>query len=275
MIIYKAKNKMNGKIYIGQTKQTLKERNRQRKYSKSSFDLAFQKYGEENFEWVIIEHCKTQEEMNLKEEFWISFFDTTNRTKGYNIKFGGNNHSHSEETKKKIGDAQKGQKNHSFGKTNHRAKKIINLETNEVFLGSMEIVKKYNFKIGASTTILSVCRGVMDSYKGIKFRFLEENKIIKTKFDEEKYRQKKELEKIVYHVNSNEILNREDCMKKFSFYSRKQLDDKMYEFKKNLENNKIRDLTKFNLFCDKKIYDQYTKIKDSLKIIETNSKKRI
>ena len=49
MIIYKATNKNNGKIYIGQTIQSLKNRNRLRKYGSTKFDMAFKKYGEEGF----------------------------------------------------------------------------------------------------------------------------------------------------------------------------------------------------------------------------------
>ena len=44
MIIYKATNKENGKIYIGQTVKTLRERNRHRAHGKTLFDNAYIKY---------------------------------------------------------------------------------------------------------------------------------------------------------------------------------------------------------------------------------------
>ena len=49
MIIYKATNKINGKMYIGQTTQNLKNRNRNRNYGKTLFDYTFKKYGEDGF----------------------------------------------------------------------------------------------------------------------------------------------------------------------------------------------------------------------------------
>lgn len=68
------------------------------------FHLALLKYPKESFLWEIIDTAKTQEELNEKEIYWIKYYDSTNRDKGYNLKFGGNSGgTDSEETKKKIG----------------------------------------------------------------------------------------------------------------------------------------------------------------------------
>lgn len=62
MIIYKITNLINGKIYVGQTKRTLKARIYQHIHrSESAISLAIQKYGWENFKAEIIEECETQE----------------------------------------------------------------------------------------------------------------------------------------------------------------------------------------------------------------------
>ena len=63
MLIYKATNKVNGKIYIGLTVKSLKIRiDRHRSYAKvktrtyrSKFYNAWRKYGETAFEWEVIE----------------------------------------------------------------------------------------------------------------------------------------------------------------------------------------------------------------------------
>lgn len=270
MIIYKAVNKTNGKIYIGQTKRTLKERNRQRKYSKSPFDLAFQKYGEENFEWTILEESDSQAKINEKEEFWISFFESTNRTKGYNIKKGGENHSHDEETKRKIGDSQKGEKNHSFGKTSKFAKKIINVETGKIFNGTGEMIKNGEITLKESTDVLSVCRGGRDRHKNTRYRFLNaEDKIIETKFDGDEYLNKKEKEEFVYHVNEKKKYKREKVLEIFKM-NKRQLESSITNFNSNLKRNLIREKEKFELFTDINTFEEYLKKENSLEVIKLN-----
>lgn len=104
----------NGKIYIGITKQTTKMRWRNG-YSYKAQKLmwnAIQKYGWENIKHEIIADGLTQEEACQMEIDLIKQYDSTNREKGYNISFGGEkvglNLRHSEETKRKIGIANKG-----------------------------------------------------------------------------------------------------------------------------------------------------------------------
>ncbi len=114
-IIYKVTNTINGKIYIGQTIQNFSDRKRKHLYEakkncKVRFHLAINKYGSENFTWEILCSCFSIEECNVMEEYYISYFDTTKKQKGYNIKFGGENYRLSEETKIKIGNANKGKK---------------------------------------------------------------------------------------------------------------------------------------------------------------------
>lgn len=49
---------------------------------------SFNKYGEESFSYEIIEHCNI-EDIDAREKYWISHFDSTNDKKGYNIEEGG------------------------------------------------------------------------------------------------------------------------------------------------------------------------------------------
>ncbi len=113
MIIYKITNKINGKVYIGQTVQSLHKRWGQHCRTDQSYcrllSHAIQKYGRENFTIEQIDHAHNRDELDAKEVYWIKFYDSMNRDKGYNLLGGGNkNHTVSEETRKKLSEAGKG-----------------------------------------------------------------------------------------------------------------------------------------------------------------------
>ena len=86
--IYKITNNINGKIYIGQAKNT---KERFKSHCKSCvtdclIDYAINKYGKENFSVEIIE--SQIENYNEREKFWIKELDCK-VPKGYNITDGG------------------------------------------------------------------------------------------------------------------------------------------------------------------------------------------
>ena len=108
--IYTIGNKKNGKLYIGQTTRPIEERLRQhRKKSSgcSAISAAIQKYGWANFETYWYE-CPG-EDLDEHEELMIEVFETLS-PKGYNLKGGGGNGKHSDETKRKIGESHTGKK---------------------------------------------------------------------------------------------------------------------------------------------------------------------
>src|SRR5208282_1914217 len=73
-------------------------------------------YTLENFECMVIEQTKTREEANIREMFWIKFYDSISPN-GYNLTSGGVwCFEHSEESKKKNSIAHLGEKNWNFGK---------------------------------------------------------------------------------------------------------------------------------------------------------------
>jgi group I intron endonuclease len=94
MIIYKATNKINGKIYIGQTIKSLHDRSLEHKSDAKRnnycFPNAIAKYGFENFSWETIESCSSQEQLDEKEVFWIKELKSQDKNIGYNIASGGN-----------------------------------------------------------------------------------------------------------------------------------------------------------------------------------------
>jgi len=93
--IYKITNLKNNKGYIGQSTD-IKKRWRNHKFELKNnlhnnpyLQNAFNKHGEEAFEFRIIEKT-SPENLDEAEEFWIDYFDSTNPEKGYNLKYGGN-----------------------------------------------------------------------------------------------------------------------------------------------------------------------------------------
>ena len=93
--IYKIKNKINGKIYIGQSndiKRRLKEHCCPEAYKRSRIpvDIAIHKYGKENFIFEVVEECSL-EQLNQREEFWIQYYDSYKM--GYNCSKGGGQQS--------------------------------------------------------------------------------------------------------------------------------------------------------------------------------------
>ena len=105
--IYMHKNKINGKIYIGQTSQEPKKRwdNGRGYIDCSRFYNAILKYGWNNFEHIILYQNLSQDQANTLEEQLIKQYKTQDDRYGYNIKAGGNNKHHTEKTKIKIGKA--------------------------------------------------------------------------------------------------------------------------------------------------------------------------
>lgn len=95
--VYKITNKINGKVYVGQTTKTLKERFEKHCWGTTEKDAyhfnmaikrAIKKWGKENFTIELIEEVETSK-LNEREVYWISFYDSYN--KGYNCTLGGQN----------------------------------------------------------------------------------------------------------------------------------------------------------------------------------------
>jgi group I intron endonuclease len=107
-IIYALKNKVNNKIYVGQTWQSsLQDR------WDSGFGYhgcvklqnAIDKHGKEKFYYEALTICGSQETANYWEQFFIVKFDSIDN--GYNIKTGGSYGKHSEASKRKMSEAHK------------------------------------------------------------------------------------------------------------------------------------------------------------------------
>ncbi len=118
MIIYKIENKINDKIYIGQTKKKLSERIAQHiAENRFYFQKALNKYGLESFVISIIDEAYTKEILDEKEKYWIKFYDCR-MPSGYNLTSGGegNDSPTSEATRLKLSKAHLGKPSGMLGK---------------------------------------------------------------------------------------------------------------------------------------------------------------
>ena len=86
--IYKAQNKINELIYIGQSINIEKRWNSHKNSylnGTSKFYKAIQEYGWDNFEWSIIEECP-KEKLEEREKYWMNYYNSINN--GYNTIYG-------------------------------------------------------------------------------------------------------------------------------------------------------------------------------------------
>jgi group I intron endonuclease len=184
MLIYKITNKINSKVYIGQTTKTLRERKNlyynEYKWSKNPRVIiqAMRKYSFENFDFEIVEdNIQSKELLDERERYYIlEVYHSLVKDSGYNVEQGGNGKGkHTEETKKKISDAQKGQLNHMYGKTgslNVTSKKVIDLTTGKFYGSACEAAKELNLSF---SHVCAVARGERGSTGSKVFRYVDES----------------------------------------------------------------------------------------------------
>lgn len=113
--IYKIANIVNRKVYIGQTNDLEKRRIqhfsslRNNNHYNSYLQRSFNKYGESNFQFVVLQTCETREELNYFETYWWNYFvNLLGKDNVYNLAHTGNAKNTSESTKQKISISLKG-----------------------------------------------------------------------------------------------------------------------------------------------------------------------
>lgn len=114
--IYAIKNKINNKLYIGKSIDVnVRYYSRHRKnlinnnHGNDHLQKSWNKYGEQNFEFYIIEEC-SEEKLNEREIYWINYYKSYNNKYGYNMTLGGDGGSLIQESRDKISKKLKGRK---------------------------------------------------------------------------------------------------------------------------------------------------------------------
>lgn len=91
--IYIIRNTVNSKVYIGQTRtsveQRWKEHLRHAQYGDQVINRAMRKYGVNKFYIETLEICNA-ELLDYREMYYIDLYDSTDKSKGYNVSIGGN-----------------------------------------------------------------------------------------------------------------------------------------------------------------------------------------
>jgi group I intron endonuclease len=207
--IYMLRNKVNGKIYIGQTIRPIHKRLKEHETGTTdrcrAIYNAIQKYGWDNFEKDYYE-CP-DEDLNFDEEILMREMGTL-APGGYNLREGGGSrgkHSeeskqkyrearlgkkHSDEHKRKISEAQAGEKNHMWGKPhteesirkiskattggkNHNSKRVYQYDLDGTFINSFESCGEAEriFRGKDGTNISSCARGKYNTAYGFKWSY--------------------------------------------------------------------------------------------------------
>jgi len=109
-VIYKVTNIINGKVYVGQTRNSMEYRMKQHLRSKDNvyFHRAIRKYGEDSFKWEVLVECPIKD-LNAQESYWIKHWNSFS-AEGYNLTNGGDVTEISYATKIKISNSLKNHK---------------------------------------------------------------------------------------------------------------------------------------------------------------------
>jgi group I intron endonuclease len=179
--IYLIKNLINNKLYIGKAcylRQRLNNHKyllRHNKHVNNYLQNAWNKYGEQNFEFSIIEYCDTTC-LAQRECYWVDFYKANDSEFGYNLMIvGRKNYRHSEETKEKMKKAHTGRKmspTQLINNTLSKYKSVLQFNKNGEFiqewLGASYVrdVLGYN-----QANITAVCNGQRKSANGYIWKY--------------------------------------------------------------------------------------------------------
>ena len=182
--IYLITNNLNGKCYIGQTRRNVEARWKQHKWSVNlASDIgvlqrALRCHGVEKFSFEII--CEVpNEDLDSREIQEIAERDTL-VPNGYNLQKGGGNSDMHETTKKKIGEANKGEKSYLLGKVytdeekeqmmlnSPLAKKVNQYTLDEKFIKTWTSVTQIRRELN-NGSVTRVCNGTLKTSGGFKW----------------------------------------------------------------------------------------------------------
>ena len=183
--VYQIRNKVDGKVYIGSSKY-LRDRIRvhfkslkEIKHKNRHLQQAFNKYGEENFIFEIIEFCKEANQYEI-EQYWIDYFIGENC---YNIspiatRPPGWTERRTEEQRKKLSESMKEKfkdpkykeahckrlKGKLLGAKSPKAKSVICLETKIIYEAANEAARQTGI---SASKIITCCLNHSRSIKGL------------------------------------------------------------------------------------------------------------
>ena len=190
--IYRITNLVNSKIYIGQTKSSLKQRWNKHCSKTSHCKLllnSINKYGKDKFTIELIEELENKDIANHREQELIKS-NNSMFPSGYNLTNGGFSFEHSQITKVKIGLAHKGLKRSKSAKLNmskaslgkviseqqkqaisntllkkSKARSVICIDTGISYRSARYAAKCMNLNIGGLSKVLNNKQNTVNGYR--------------------------------------------------------------------------------------------------------------
>ena len=163
-VIYKYTNKINSKVYIGQTVDEVKRKSRHKScVDNNHFHNAIRKYGFDSFEYTVLERINLEpdviyDELDRLECKYISEYNSNNSEFGYNLTSGGHSgRTWNDEARKNLSDKFKG-KHFSPGtefKPGHKMDEETIHKISESLIGNKRTLGKEPWNKGKKTGIVS------------------------------------------------------------------------------------------------------------------------
>lgn len=169
--IYKIINKINNKIYIGQTCKSLNKRWISHKCDSKNknyyFYSAIRKYGEINFVMEEIDKCYEKDEADKLEKYYIKLYNSSNPKIGYNSTLGGEGGIL---TKKAI---------EKFSGINHYIiKPVLQYSLDGKFIKEYSYIKEASICLNIDRgKIVKTCKGERKSAGGYQWKYKKSNNI--------------------------------------------------------------------------------------------------
>ena len=231
-VIYKITNKVNGKVYIGQTSKSggfkkrydyggdgiirvYKYHKNHKKYNKTHNEHllnSMNKHGIENFEVnEIFDIAFSKQELDAKEKSWIAIYNSIDRRYGYNFCDGGSNGKPTREVIEKNRLSKIGK---NLKSENPNSRTVICLTTNKIFGSTIEGAEYYNIN---RTAISQACTGKRTHAGYLKDKtkliWMYYDEYLKNKIEVEKrlksdYTYKKRNSRKVICITTNKVFNK-------------------------------------------------------------------
>lgn len=202
--IYMIKNLVNSKIYIGQSVRIKQRWHDHRKHLRAGnhynihLQSAWNKYGEDNFEFSIVKICP-EEELDDLEIYYVDYYNSMNKNYGYNMNSGGSQFRDiTEEIREKLRIS-------GTGKNNPNSKPVISLEDNKIY----ESINMAATQLGLQpATIYRVCTLKKYTTGGKHWMYLKDYENATKEYIDELLKKKDPgLTKHVIYLNSGVIYN--------------------------------------------------------------------
>ena len=176
-------NKINNKKYVGITSLIPNKRWSNGNGYKDNYYFynAIKKYGWKNFEHIILFDNLTLEEASKLECEYIEKYKTLNKKYGYNLKDGGANGCHTEETKEKIRIASINiPKESRLSMAKKLSKPVYQYDLDGNFIKKFNSTRIAGEELNISSAhICAVCNGKRKTANGFIFKYYKKNKIAK------------------------------------------------------------------------------------------------